>query len=52
MVFLKKGEYQLVYLWNSIDSPQIWVKYIHFIKYEGECKSINEFRYICKLLKI
>ena len=48
----EKGEYQLGYLWNSIDSPQIWMKYIHFIKYEGECKDINTFRWLCKLLKI
>jgi hypothetical protein len=48
----QKGEFKLGYLWNTEEPPQIWIDYIHFRKYEAECKSINEFRYICKLLKI
>lgn len=48
----EKGDFKLGYLGNEDNSPQIWIKCIYHMKYEGDCKSINELRYISKLLKI
>jgi len=46
----KKGDYQMLFKNNH----EIHISdLIHYnTKYHGECKSINEFRFICKLLNI
>lgn len=51
--FYKKGNYLLEYnsLYKGITIREgSW--YPEETKYSGECKDINTFRYICKLLKI
>jgi len=50
-VFGKK-ENKVGYLQCVGEPPLIWIAINDQEKYHGECKSINEFHYICKLLKI
>ncbi len=50
-VFGKK-ENKVGYLQCVGEPPLIWIAINDQEKYHGECKSINELHYICKLLKI
>ena len=50
-VFGKK-ESKVGYLQCVGEPPLIWIAINNQEKYHGECKSVNEFRFTCKLLKI
>jgi hypothetical protein len=48
----EKDGFKLGYLWNGECPPMIHISCLNSIKYQGECKSVNELRYITKLLHI
>lgn len=48
----KKDKYSLGYAKPFDGCPLIWVRISEDYIYQGQCKDINTFRYICKLLNI
>ena len=48
----KKDKWNLGYAQPLDSSPLIWIKNSEDYVYQGECKDINTFRYICKLINI
>lgn len=53
MIHMKKDtQYDPLLLSYHMNTKMMIIETIRDVLFSGECKSINEFRYICKLLKI